>query len=229
MNRRRLSVVVLAALTAGAFPAAAGTPREPAPKRIVVGFLGGLLKHDKRRRSEVLLAERLRQDFPDATVRVFENSRRKQAHALILKELRDADATPRIVLYGHSWGGSEAVALARQLGAEGIPVLLTVQVDSVAKPGQNDGSIPPNVSQAVNFYQTGGWLRGRRRIVAEDAQRTAILGNVRLRYRGRRACPDYPWYENTFAKSHSQIECDPQLWNRIEELIRGRLDPESAP
>ena len=45
----------------------------------------------------------------------------------------------------------ETVTLARALGKEGIPVLLTVQVDSVAKSGEDDGLIPANVAQADQF------------------------------------------------------------------------------
>ena len=36
-----------------------------------------------------------------------------------------------IVIYGHGWGASETVSLARRLGQKGIPVLLTIQVDSL--------------------------------------------------------------------------------------------------
>jgi len=56
-----------------------------------------------------------------------------------------------------SWGGAETVALARELGEQKIPVLLTIQVDSVTKVGQNDAVIPANVAEAANFYQTEGF------------------------------------------------------------------------
>jgi len=39
-------------------------------------------------------------------------------------------------------------------------VLLTVQVDSVNKVGQNDEVIPANVARAANFYQRNGMLHG---------------------------------------------------------------------
>jgi hypothetical protein len=157
--RPSLGLLAAGLLLAGATEGQA--PDLPEPKAIVVGFLGGMVKHDDRRRSEVLLAERLRREFPAAMVRVFENAKRKEAHALIRRELAAADSRrARVVLFGHSWGGSEAVVLARELASEGVPVLLTVQVDSVEKLGQNDASIPPNVAEAVNFYQTGGWLTG---------------------------------------------------------------------
>ena len=51
----------------------------------------------------------------------------------------DEKAAARIVLFGHSWGASEAVNLAQELDRHGIPVLLTIQVDSVRKHGEEDG------------------------------------------------------------------------------------------
>jgi len=49
--------------------------------------------------------------------------------------------------------------MARLLEKDGIPVLLTVQVDSVSK-GQDDKLISANVAQAINFYQIDGLLHG---------------------------------------------------------------------
>jgi hypothetical protein len=48
----------------------------------------------------------------------------------------------RIVIYGHSWGASETVTLSRELAIDGIPVLLTIQVDSGPKRGRNEGAGP---------------------------------------------------------------------------------------
>ena len=89
------------------------------------------------------VAERIRKDYPSTVyMKVFENRRREQAHQAILKLLdTNLDGTlsdeekrnARIILYGMSWGGSETVALARELQVEKIPVLLTIQVDSVEK------------------------------------------------------------------------------------------------
>ena len=72
---------------------------------------------------------------------------------------------------GIAWGGSETLALARELEKAGIPVLLTVQVDSVSKIHQNDAIVPANVAQAVNFYQSNGHLHGQTEIRAADSRR----------------------------------------------------------
>ena len=130
----------------------------------------------------------------------------------------------RIIIYGHSWGASEPITLARNLGRGGIPVLPTIQVDSVTKMAENDTVIPPNVAQAVNFYQLDGFLHGQPKIRAADAARTQIIGNIRIEYRGNSIrCNGYHWYDNLFMRPHIEIECDPHVWNQVEFLIRSRL------
>lgn len=206
---------------------------------IVIGFVGGFVKHDDMVHSGVQMAARLRREYPaGVSVEVFENRRREDAHQEILK-LLDAnhDGTlseeekreARIIIYGMSWGGSETVALARELEADRIPVLLTIQVDSVEKRGENDRVIPANVAEAANFYQTDGWLHGEQEIKAADATRTKILGNYRYGYTEKSLdCADYPWWDRMFVKAHTEIECDPEVWGRVEGLIRERLGMEAG-
>jgi hypothetical protein len=211
-----------------------------APAAIVIGFVGGMVGHNNAAHSEVQLAARLRNDYPRGVqVRLFENRRSQEAHREILRLLDvDHDGTlsaaekrnARIAIYGHSWGASETVTLARVLEKEGIPVLLTVQVDSIAKPGENDQSIPANVAQAVNFYQRRGLLQGRQLIRAADASRTQILGNFQLDYRTNPIdCEGYPWYARAFMKPHIEIEADPGVWRQVESLIRSKLRAPIAP
>ena len=155
------------------------------------------------------------------------------AHALILRLLSEGHPkgpTPeekrsaRIVLYGHSWGASATVMLARALQADGIPVLLTVHVDSVAKLGQDDAVIPGNVEHAANFFQDNGFPRGQQHIRAADASRTQILGNFKFDYAAKPvSCPEYPWMARVFMKTHIEIECDPVVWHKVEDLIRAEL------
>ena len=112
------------------------------------------------------------------------------------------------------------MALAKRLNEMGIPVLLTVQVDSVEKPGENDGLIPPNVREAANFYETDGLLHGRSVIAAMDPAKTKILGNYQSTYKTAPVSLDgYPWFARTFMKQHIEIENDPAVWGKIEELI----------
>jgi len=224
----------LASRCVASVPPAAEPTAPKVPPVIVIGFVGGFVKHDNAVHSEVQLAARLRQDYPSGVqVEVFENHRREKAHERILRVLdmdKDGALTAeekqqaRIIIYGHSWGASETVALARELQKDGIPVLLTIQVDSISKSSQNDMMIPANVSQAANFYQPNGWLRGRPEIRPTDAARTQIIGNFRFDYKALPvSCPFYPWFDRLFMKSHVEIECDPRVWNQVESLIRANL------
>jgi hypothetical protein len=203
---------------------------------IVIGFVGGLVRHDDMVHSAVQVAAHLRQDYPAGVyVEVLENHLREKAHAKIVRFVdTDRNGTlsveekrnARIILYGHSWGASEVVTLAQELGREGIPVLLTVQVDSISKPGENDKVIPANVAEAANFYQLNGFLHGQPQIRAADPARTHIIGNFRFDYRANPIeCKQYPWYDRLFMKSHTEIECDPKVWTQVESLIRSRLSP----
>jgi hypothetical protein len=213
-------------------------PVPSSPKAIVIGFVGGFVRHDDRVHTEVILANRLREEFAaDVAVQLFENHRGRDAHQSVLR-LLDSDHSgnlspqekhnARIIIFGHSWGASETVELARQLEKDGVPVALTIQVDSVSKMGENDSLIPENVAQAVNFFQTNGLLHGRPEIRAADPSRTRILGNFRSDYKAKPLnCGQYPWYDRAFMKPHIQIECDPNVWDQVESLIRSNLPFES--
>lgn len=206
------------------------------PHILVVGFVGGFIQHDNIVHSEVQLAARLRKAYPvNVEVETFESYHGERAREAVLRFLNtnhdqtltaEEKSKAHIIIYGHSWGGSESITLARKLEKDGIPVLLTIQVDSVAKIHQNDAIIPANVVQAINFYQTNGRLHGEPRIRAVDPTRTNIIGNFRFDYqRSAYNCGAYPWYDRLFSKAHTQIECDPNVWKQVESLIRTLLPP----
>jgi hypothetical protein len=217
-------------------PNAVVTQPSPPASIIVIGFVGGFVKHNDVAHVEVQLAERLRKSYPSsAYVRIFENHHRDQAHREILR-LLDADhdhqltaderENAHIIIYGHSWGASETITLAKQLEREGIPVLLTVQVDSVSKPRERDDLVPANVGEAINYYQADGFLHGRSQIRAANPTKTRILGNFRMDYKERsQDCNLCRWYADPFMKAHLEIECDPTVWNQVESLIRLQIDP----
>jgi hypothetical protein len=209
-------------------------PTTAAPSSIVIGFVGGFVGHDNLRHGPVQLAQRIRQSVPqDTYVRVFENRHRRLAYDAILR-LLDTDhdgelsvaekAHAHIILFGHSWGAAAAVLLARDLRRQGVPVLLTVQVDSIAKSWQDDGVIPDNVAEAINFYQPHGILHGRTTITAADPVRTQVLGNYLEDYKKNPIdCPDATWFARVFTPGHMQSECDPHVWSQIESMVRQRL------
>ena len=210
--------------------------RPPTTSYIIIGFAGGFVRHDDPLHGPVRLAKKLQQELPKGTsIQVFENRHRKAAYKSILRLLDtnhdgvlsdEEKAQARIILFGHSWGASAVVMLSRELNRAGIPVLLTVQVDSVAKPWQSDKVIPENVAAAVNFYQPHGFVHGRSQITAADDSKTQILGNYRFDYKQEPVqCDDLSWYDRFFTPGHAQSECDPRLWSQVETLVRRRLGP----
>lgn len=212
----------------------AAAPAASAGPVIVVGIVGGWIRADNHDDHIVELADRLKHEYGSGVhAEIFENHHREQARDRILA-LLDTDRSgtleagekqqARIVLYGESWGGSETVMLARELKERGIPVMLTVQIDSVAKMGENDEVAPANVVEAVNFYQPHGIIHGCEAIRAEDASRTQVIGNFRFDY-DKHPVPvrGASWFAKTFLRPHVSIENDPAVWSRIETLIRSKL------
>ncbi len=236
------SLIVAGALlpSVRAFDGASRTFESASPaESIVIGFVGGFVNRDNPHHGVVQLARRMRESLPPSTyIRVFENRHRKKARSVVLHLLdtnHDGILSPEershahIVLFGQSWGASAAILLARDLRREGVPVLLTVQVDSVAKPWQNDSIIPANVVEAINFYQPHGLVHGRRHISAADPTRTEILGNYRLDYRKYPVvCPQASWADRFLTPGHMQTECDPHLWSQIGNIVRQHLAPQDA-
>ena len=214
-------------------PILASPVLDPLRKLIVIGFMGGNVSAGNMIHMEAQLIGRLRQNHP-RTIHAALFANRHGAHALrTILDLLDTDRdghlsnnekqTARIVIFGHSWGAAETVSLSRRLNQLGIPVLLTVQVDSVQKSTEDDQRIPPNVLEAINFYQTEGLLHGRSLIVASDPEKTKVLGNYQSSYRQNPvSCTGYPWYARAFMRQHIQIENDPAVWNQVEALILAR-------
>ena len=221
-------------------PANTGSHSGPHPLRLIVGFMGGRVRPDNLLHQEAVIARDLREPASqNLHVLVFANHNGGTALKTIL-DLVDQDGDHRIseaerssvdiAIYGHSWGASETIALARSLQAEGIPAALTVQVDSVQKSGENDEAIPSNVRQAVNLYQRDGLLRGRASIHAEDVTKTRILANEQYHY-GADHTVDitrFPWFARTFMRQHIMIENDPVVWARVEGYLKQAMEEPSA-
>ena len=202
-------------------------------KVIIIGFVGGFVSQDDAKHPEVQFAAYLRHRYPLIEAVVFGNHHgRKALHEVVRMLDSDGDGilTPNekkeltIIIYGHSWGAAETVTFAQALGQMGIPVALTIQIDTIAKPGSKAGIIPANVASAINFYQTRGPLHGLPKIVAADPKQTKILGNILMTYEGRPIdCANYSWYARVFNRPHHKIENDFRVWDRAASLIDSNL------
>jgi len=201
----------------------------PPGSTLVIGFLGGYEHWDDEHRSVRRLVLKLRSRngiFAES----ISNHNQKVALTLIRRALdtnRDGKldaaecARARVILFGQSWGGAAALTVARGLNRLGVPVLLTVQVDSV---GVRDQIVPVSVRAAVNFYQHDPFtIEGRSEIRAADSSKTAILGNFEETYIDRRPDPsaasNSSWARSTFGGSHARMELDPAIWTSVEQYI----------
>ena len=202
----------------------------PTPLRpdhyLILGFLGGRDRWDDHNQGVRRLAVRLREIGLPAQVETVENTKRELALRLIRQAFdRDGDglleasetASARLILYGQSFGGAAVVKLARQLEKLEIPVRLIIQLDSV---GRGDGRIPANVHQALNLYQTDGWIiQGQVNVRAEDRSSTEVI-NRRFRYHGKRIdLSGVHWFKKLFRLAHTKMGLDPEVWRQVEAAI----------
>lgn len=203
----------------------------PAGDTLVIGFVGGLHKWDDDERGVRRLVLRLR-EINGVHGESMSHLREEVARAFIVKaldtdgdgELSDTEKSQaRIILFGQSLGGSETVGTARWLADRGVPVLLTVQIDSV---GLRDGVIPSNVRAAANLFQHERWtFRGEPSIRAADPARTKIIGSFPYEYKDRPLVDPNPgtWVRQTIGGGHAKMELDPEVWSRVESLILDAL------
>lgn len=200
-------------------------------RAIAVGYLGGWERAHDDHRAVRQLALRLRDTTP-IDIETFSNHDQRQA-LRYLKQRLDQDHNGKlddseragavVILYGQSMGGAAVVKTARTLKKWGVPVRLTVQVDSV---GARDHRIPSNVGNAANFFQQG-WMtvRGERQIVADDPARTRIVANEEMYYPLLLPPLRQPesWMRRRLGGGHARMEADPIVWARVELLIRRAL------
>jgi hypothetical protein len=205
----------------------------PTRNVIIIGFVGGFVSRNDTKHPEVQFAAYLRDRYPTIHADVFGNHHGQKALQQVVRLLdtdNDGVLSPiekeqaTVILYGHSWGATETVEFARELGQMGIPVALTIQVDTIGKPGHKVSTISPNVASAINFYQAKGPLHGQPEIVAANPAHTKILGNILMTYEGRPInCDNYSWYSRTLNRPHHLIENDFRVWNELAFLIDAEL------
>jgi hypothetical protein len=124
----------------------------------------------------------------------------------------------RLILYGQSFGGAAVVKFANQLHHLKIPVLLTIQIDSV---GRHDDLLPENVGAAANLFQRNGMIiRGEPEIRAQNPAKTRIIGNFEFDYANKQInLSSVPWYKKILRTSHTKMNQDPEVWKKVKELI----------
>lgn len=174
------------------------------------------------------MAQKLRSlNLPGVHVETVENKKRNLAMMLVQNAF-DLDGNQhltegerknvRLIVYGMSFGGAAIVKLARQLEGKNLPILLTIQIDSI---GRNDAEIPSNVKRAANLFQgSGKIIHGESEIYAQNPARTQILGNFEYDYKNSSIdISNVSWIKKIFRIAHTKMDHDPAVWSRVEQLI----------
>jgi hypothetical protein len=201
---------------------------------LVLGLLGGMERWDDKSRGVRQVAIKLEaMNLPNVHVESFENRERDLAinfiqNAFDYNQNGFLDAwerdSARLILYGHSLGGAAVVEISRELKKMGVPVLLTVQIDSVDLV-YDDHIIPSNVKRAANLFQNdGGILRGEDKIEPENPNKTEILANIRFDYRDKNVdVSRLSWERKLFPIAHVKMEADPEVWLTVEKMILSEI------
>lgn len=200
---------------------------------LVLGFLGGRQSWNSSREGVRRLALELRSmNLPGFHVETVENVRRDLALQLVQNAL-DSDGngilsasekeSAQLILYGQSFGGAAVVKFANQLHHLKIPVVLTVQIDSV---GRHDDVLPENVRAAANLFQRNGiFISGEPEIRAQNPAKTRIVGNFEFDYSNKQIdLSSVPWYKKIFRTSHTKMNHDPEVWGKVKELISNAMN-----
>jgi hypothetical protein len=211
----------------------------PQPSVIVVGFTGGLERHD----SAISGVVRLRQavngrlgDAPEVAMLTYNNFNWRQAGRDVIElvgfsrpgnDHAAADVAagalpqPVIVAYGHSWGGGSIAKFARLLASENLDISLAMYIDAFTV---RNPRLPANIRYAVNFYQRTGVLRGlplrgKRQLVPEAPEATTVLGSFRI----TPETEHFGWHWNLvqplFYRHHHRISHDVRLQRYLFEIV----------
>jgi hypothetical protein len=206
---------------------------------LVLGFLGGIERWDDESRGVRQVAIKLEaMNLPRVHVETFENRERDLAIKFIQNALdynqngllEDWEReSSRLILYGHSLGGAAVVKVANDLKKMGVPVLLTVQIDSVGLL-YDDHIIPSNVKHAANLFQNDGWiLHGEDKIEPERPDRTRVIANIKFDYQDKNVdMSNSSWERRLFSIPHIKMEADPEVWATVEKMILSEVAESST-
>ena len=165
-----------------------GRTYDPHCRLLYVGIVGGLTTPNNRHSGVVQIRDALLSPtYTDVCARTFSpyhwtagrnwilNYFPRHPGAMTEVELEKA---PKVVLVGHSLGGWAVLSVARDLDEKGIPVELTIQVDSV---GITDHTVPKNVKEAAIFHARDILMfLTTKKISAQDASQTKLVADLRV-------------------------------------------------
>jgi hypothetical protein len=213
------SLAFIFAMPIAAVPSSSARPSTEAPvainhscKILYAGFVGAMESSNRKGSGVVQIRDVLRGSaYPDVCSESFIPLSWESCRNWILRQFpvhsgpftqAEIDEGPRIILLGHSTGGWAMLKVARDLRDKGIPVELTVQLDSV---GITDYTVPSNVKSSAIFHARDFlMLLTTKNIRMEDPQRTKLVANIVVK-----------------KASHLSITCDPRVRNLVLGTVSG--------
>jgi hypothetical protein len=190
---------------------------------IYLGFQGALELANNNSSGVIQIRDTLqRKEFPDVCARAYSPYvwmdgrdwllKHFPSHAGVLTPV-ELENSPKVILVGHSMGGWAVMSVARELGRRGIPVELTIQVDSV---GITDYTLPRNVKAAAIFHARDAlMLLTTKHLRREDPSRTELVADVTVEGVG-----------------HKSITRDPRIRELVMKMVtslRAGFAVEAAP
>jgi len=213
------SLALVSATSISALPFSSAHSSTEAPttdghscKILYAGFVGAMESPNRKGSGVVQIRDALRGSaYPDVCSESFIPLSWESCRNWILRQFpahsgpftqAEIDEAPRIILLGHSTGGWAVLKVARDLRDKGIPVELTVQLDSV---GITDHTVPRNVKRSAIFHAKDFlMLLTTKNIRMEDPQRTKVVANIVVKN-----------------ASHLSITCDPRVKNLVLSTVVG--------
>lgn len=184
--------------------------REASCKIVYLGVVGALELANNSRSGVVQIREALSQPaYPDVCARTFSPYVWRSGLRYVLRHFpshpglltqQELERAPKVILVGHSMGGWAIVSVARQLKSKGIPVELSIQVDSV---GITDQTLPNNVKAAAIFHARDILMfMTTKTLKAEEPAQTKLIANVLVRGAG-----------------HESVTRDPRISEMVMNMV----------
>jgi len=210
-------VLTSATLISGPLPSARCSTEAKGPaeavrscKILYAGFVGAMESSNHKGSGVVQLRDTLRgPEYADVCSESFTPLSWESCRSWILRQFpahsgplaqTEVEEAPRIILVGHSTGGWAMLKVARDLRDKGIPIELTVQLDSV---GITDYTVPSNVKASAIFHAWDFLMPlTTKNIRMEDPHRTKLIANILVKN-----------------ASHLSITRDPRVKNLVLSTI----------
>lgn len=199
---------------------------------LILGIVGGWERWDHPERSIRRTAIELkRKRLARVHIETVENHKLFLGEQLIRRAFdfdrdgnlsRDEAAQAKVIIFGQSLGGRATLWLSRTLNEWGVPVQLAIIIDAY---GKDTYIIPPNVASAANIYQRDHlFIKGAPAIQPADPQKTRILFNRQVSYKGRKLpMPEHSALKRFVLDEHAMVEYDPEIWNEVVRLITAAI------